>query len=74
MTTESAIDLVAIGEVLVDFISTEVADSLSEAATFQRHLGGSPANIATNVSRLGRQARGRLQGRSDGGTMVAARG
>jgi hypothetical protein len=41
MTTESAIDLVAIGEVLVDFISTEVVDSLGEAATFQRHLGGS---------------------------------
>lgn len=56
MTTESAIDLVAIGEVLVDFISTEVVDSLGEAATFQRHLGGSPANIATNVSRLGRHA------------------
>ncbi len=28
----------------------------------------------SGASRLGRQARGRLQGRSDGGTMVAARG
>jgi fructokinase len=47
------IDLLAIGEVLVDFISTEPAENLREVDVFQRHLGGSPANIATNVSRLG---------------------
>ena len=50
------IDLVAIGEILVDFISVEPAESLYFADTFRRHLGGSPANIATNVSRLGRHA------------------
>jgi fructokinase len=50
------IDLLAIGEILVDFISAEPADSLREVETFQRHLGGSPANIATNVSRLGYNA------------------
>lgn len=55
-TTNQDIDLLAIGEVLVDFISTEVTDSLRDAHTFQRHLGGSPANIAVNVSRLGRSA------------------
>ncbi len=54
--TDATIDLLAIGEVLVDFISTEVADSLREAEVFRRYLGGSPANIATNVSRLGRSA------------------
>lgn len=50
------IDVLTIGEVLVDFISTEVADSLRDAPTFTRYLGGSPANIATNVSRLGKTA------------------
>jgi fructokinase len=47
------VDLLTIGEVLIDFISTERTDSLREAEIFQRYLGGSPANIATNVSRLG---------------------
>lgn len=56
MTTSNAsIDLLAIGEVLIDFISTEVVDSLREATTFRRYLGGSPANIAVNMSKLGCQ-------------------
>jgi len=50
------IDLLAIGETVVDFISTEPAESLSQAPTFRRHLGGSPANIAVNVSKLGGRA------------------
>jgi len=50
------IDLLALGEILIDFISVERADSLREASTFLRHLGGSPANLALNVSRLGRDA------------------
>ncbi len=54
--TTTAIDVLTIGEVLVDFISTEPADSLREASTFTRYLGGSPANIAVNVSRLGKNA------------------
>ena len=47
------IDVLCVGETLVDFISTDVAESLSEAATFARYQGGSPANIARNVARLG---------------------
>jgi len=50
------IDLLALGEILIDFISAERADSLQEASTFRRYLGGSPANLALNVSRLGRDA------------------
>jgi sugar/nucleoside kinase (ribokinase family) len=56
MTQPPTIDLLAVGEILIDFISVERADSLREASTFRRYLGGSPANIATNVSRLGRSA------------------
>lgn len=47
------IDLLAIGEVVVDFISEENVPSLHEATTFRRYQGGSPANIAANLARLG---------------------
>lgn len=47
------IDVLTIGETIIDFISTEPVEGLREATTFQRYLGGSPANIAVNVSKLG---------------------
>jgi fructokinase len=47
------IDLLAIGETLIDFISEETVPSLNEAQTFRRFQGGSPGNIAGNVARLG---------------------
>jgi fructokinase len=47
------IDLLAIGEALVDFISIEEAASLTHAQTFTKKQGGSPANIAVNASKLG---------------------
>jgi sugar/nucleoside kinase (ribokinase family) len=50
------IDLLAIGETLIDFISLETAESLSAAEHFRRHLGGSPANITVTVARLGGRA------------------
>lgn len=50
---EGDLDLVAIGETLVDFISEEEAESLREAYTFRKYQGGSPANIAVNVAKLG---------------------
>jgi fructokinase len=50
---EGDLDLLAIGETLVDFISEEEAESLREAYTFRKYQGGSPANIAVNVAKLG---------------------
>lgn len=50
---EGDLDLLAIGETLVDLISVEQADSLFEAQAFKKYLGGSPANIATYVAKLG---------------------
>ncbi|GAB4531552.1 MAG: carbohydrate kinase [Anaerolineae bacterium] len=47
------LDLVAIGETLVDFISLEETDWLRNAYTFRKYLGGSPANIAVHVAKLG---------------------
>ncbi len=50
------LDVLVIGETLVDLISEEETDSLFDAATFRKYLGGSPANIATTVAKLGGQA------------------
>ncbi len=50
---EGDLDLLSIGETLVDLISVEEAHSLFDAETFQKYQGGSPANIATYVAKLG---------------------
>lgn len=50
------LDLVAIGETLVDFISVEETDWLRHAYTFRKYQGGSPANIAVYVAKLGGKA------------------
>jgi fructokinase len=47
------LDVLTIGEMVVDFISDQKTDTLSNASTFRRYLGGSPANIAVYVSKLG---------------------
>jgi fructokinase len=52
-TAKDPIDLLSVGETLIDFISVEQTDWLRNASTFRRYLGGSPANIAVNVSKLG---------------------
>lgn len=45
--------VVVAGEALVDFISAEPASDLGAAVSFERHAGGSPANLAMNLARLG---------------------
>lgn len=47
--------LLAVGELLGDFIGTEISDDLSNAEKFQRFQGGSPANLAANMARLGKE-------------------
>src|SRR5919107_2857536 len=47
------LDLLRTGGRVVPFISAEKTDTLGNASTFRRHLGGSPANIAVYVSKLG---------------------
>ncbi len=49
----AAPEVVVAGEILVDLLSAEPARGLGEAATFERHAGGSAANLATNLARLG---------------------
>jgi fructokinase len=50
------LDVLAIGEILIDLISTEFCDHLRDAKAFSRLQGGAPANLAVNVARLGRKA------------------
>lgn len=45
--------ILSAGELLIDFISSEFASNLDEAVDFKRILGGSPANLAMNMARLG---------------------
>jgi fructokinase len=45
--------VLAIGELLVDIISTDYVTSLSEVKNFEMHPGGSPANVCANLRWLG---------------------
>lgn len=47
------IDIISIGEVLIDFIGHEVNTSINRTKNYHRFLGGSPTNVAVNASRLG---------------------
>jgi len=47
------LDLLAIGEIVVDFISIEETQDLRDAYTFRKFQGGAPANIAGYVAKLG---------------------
>ncbi len=50
--TKKRNDVFTIGELLIDMISTDYGDNL-ECSTYQKFFGGSPANIAMNVKKLG---------------------
>jgi len=50
------IDIISIGEVLIDFIGHEVNTSINRTKDYHRFLGGSPTNVAVNASRLGLNA------------------
>ncbi|PJI07565.1 MULTISPECIES: carbohydrate kinase family protein [Clostridium] len=45
-------DIITIGELLIDMISADYGENF-ECSTYNRFFGGSPANIAMNVKRLG---------------------
>lgn len=51
-----SIAILSAGELLVDFITAEFVQTLDEAALFKRIPGGSPANLAMNMARLGNSA------------------
>lgn len=45
-------DVLTVGELLVDMISTDYSDNFG-CDTYHKYFGGSPSNIAMNVKRLG---------------------
>ena len=46
-----------LGEAVVDLISAGIVNSLEDASDFHRYAGGQVSNLATNLSRLGFEAR-----------------
>ena len=53
MNKNKKYDLLSVGELLADFLSTSYTADLRDATNFQRVQGGSPANLAANMARLG---------------------
>ncbi|GAA0078089.1 5-dehydro-2-deoxygluconokinase [Clostridium sp. CTA-5] len=49
------LDIVPIGRIAIDFNPIDINKPLSESNTFKKYLGGSPANIAVGLSRLGKR-------------------
>jgi fructokinase len=50
---KSNIDILCVGEVLIDFIGHQNDVLINETRDYHRYLGGSPANVAMNCNRLG---------------------
>ena len=48
-------DLVLLGRVAIDFNPVDYFQTLVESTTFKKYLGGSPANIAVGLARLGKR-------------------
>ncbi len=49
----NTIDILCVGEVLVDFIGHQEGVLINETRDYHRYLGGSPTNVAMNSTRLG---------------------
>ncbi len=45
--------VIALGELLIDFVATESGVTLMQASAFQKAAGGAPANVAVGLARLG---------------------
>ena len=53
--SDSPLDLVLVGRIALDFNPLEINRPLSESVTFKKYVGGSPANIAVGLARLGKK-------------------
>ena len=52
---EKPLDIIPTGRIAIDFNPTDMNRPLSESEHFNKYLGGSPANIAVGMARLGRK-------------------
>ncbi len=57
MITNKNIDILCVGEALIDFIGHQDSVLIDEIRDYHRHLGGSPTNVAMNTARLGLQTK-----------------
>lgn len=48
-------DLILLGRIAIDFNPLDYYKTLAESETYRKYVGGSPANIAVGLSRLGKQ-------------------
>jgi 5-dehydro-2-deoxygluconokinase len=51
--TERALDVICLGRAAVDLYGTQTGGRLEDVQTFARYLGGSSANVAAGLARLG---------------------
>ncbi len=51
--SQKPLDFIAIGRLCIDLNSNEINRPMEETITFTKYVGGSPANIAIGMSRLG---------------------
>lgn len=49
------LDVIPIGRIAIDFNPVDYYKPLAESTTFKKYLGGSPANIAVGLARLGKK-------------------
>ena len=49
------LDIIPVGRIAIDFNPVDYFQTLAESTTFKKYLGGSPANIAVGMARLGRR-------------------
>lgn len=49
------LDMIILGRASIDMIPTDFFKTLDECTTFKKYIGGSPANIAIGMARLGRK-------------------
>lgn len=52
---EKTMDVIPIGRVAIDFNPVDINKPLDESTTFKKYVGGSPANIAVGMARLGKK-------------------
>jgi len=49
--------IICLGELLIDFVCTDIAQGLIQGEKFLKKAGGAPANVAVTIARLGGHAR-----------------
>ena len=74
MSVEKDIDILCVGETLIDFIGTQKEQPIAGIKDYHRYLGGSPTNVAMNMARFGMRVAMAASVGSDGfGDYILAR-